>query len=176
MTPRNDWNERLIRYVSGELNEAEAALVEGELQRSPELQKQFDQVKEIDRFLQRQSKPAHPSKSFTEQVMRGITLPIRNSALSPKMGLLLLLGVLVITTVAVLSLRNGLFDSMEFPISLNLQSMYLDKLSIPTFNLPLSGKWLVSLFLILNIAVGFILLDRTILKPYFQRRAEASGT
>lgn len=174
MTPHNDWNERLIRYVSGELNEAEAALVERELQRSPEVQKQLDQVKEIDRFLQRQSKPAEPSKAFTSQVMHGIALPVRNHTLSPKMGLLLLLGVLVITTVAVFSLRSGLFDSMEFPISLNLQSMYLEKLSIPSFSLPFSGKWLVSIFLILNIAVGFILLDRTILKPYFQRRAEAS--
>ncbi|NOS92104.1 MAG: hypothetical protein HOP30_09295 [Cyclobacteriaceae bacterium] len=174
MTPRNDWNERLIRYVSGELNEAEAAFVESELQRSAELQKKLDQIKEIDRFLQRQSKPSHPSKKFTDQVMHGIAVPARNNSLSPKMGLWMLLGVLVITTLAVLSLRSGLFDSMEFPISLNMQSLHFDKLSIPSFNLPFSGKWLVSIFLVLNIAVGFILLDRTILKPYFQRRAEAN--
>lgn len=172
MTPRNDWNNRLIRLMDGELNETETAQVERELRQSPELQQQLSQLKEIDRFLQRQNKMVHPSKNFTDQVMHGITLPVRSSALSPKMGLMLLFGVLVITMIAVFSLRSGLFDSMEMPIEFNFQSLYFQKLSVPTLSLPFSGKWLVSSFLILNLVVGFVLLDRTILKPYFQRRAE----
>lgn len=173
MTPRNDWNDRLICLMNGELNETETAQVERELRQSPELQQQLSQLKEIDRFLQRQNKMVNPSKNFTDQVMHGIALPVRSTALSPKMGLVLLLGVLVITMIAVFSLRSGLVDSMEMPVEFNFQVLHLHKLSVPTFSLPFSGKWLVSAFLILNLVVGFVLLDRTILKPYFQRRAEA---
>lgn len=173
MNPRNDWKELLIRYHSGELDAATAEQLERQLEQSPELQQQLEHVKEIDRFLQRQSKLEQPSKKFTEQVMYSITLPANSTVMSSKTGWFLLFSILSITGVALIFLSNGFFDSYTIPLNVHVQSLYFEKLPSPDFSFPfLPGKWVVSAFLVLNLVIGFILLDRTILKPYFQRRAE----
>jgi hypothetical protein len=172
MTPRNDWKELLIRYHSGELDVSKCEQVERELQRSPDLQRYREQLNELDQYLKQQSKVAQPSKNFTDKVMHGITLPVRSHTLSPKMGLLLLISVLTIATIAVIFLTNGFFDPYVIPLNVNLKALYFEKLPSLDFNFPFPSKWVVSAFLILNLAIGFVLLDRTILKPYFQRRAE----
>jgi hypothetical protein len=38
--------------------------------------------------------------------------------------------------------------------------------------IPVDGKWIVNIIIFLNIAVAFIVLDRTILHPLFQRRMQ----
>ena len=111
MNPRNDWKELLIRYHSGELDAATVEQLERQLEQSPELQQQLEHVKEIDRFLQRQSKLEQPSKKFTEQVMYSITLPANSTVMSSKTGWFLLISILSITGVALIFLANGFFDS-----------------------------------------------------------------
>jgi anti-sigma factor RsiW len=166
-----DWNELLVRYHSGELDDTTAEQVRQELQRSPGLQQQLAHLIAIDRFLQQQSKLAQPSKNFTDKVMHGISLPVSSRVLSPKMGMLLLTGIFTMVIVALYILRSGWYDSVDFSLNVNVQSLYFEKLTSPNFQFP--AKWVVTTFLILNLLVGFVLLDRTILKPYFQRRAEA---
>ncbi len=173
MKSHMDWNELLVRYHSGELDEATAEQVRQELQRSPGLQHQLDHLIAIDRFLQQQSKLAQPSKNFTDKVMHGISRPVSTGVLSPTMGVLLLAGILTMAVVALYSLRSGWYDSVDFSLNVYVQSLYFEKLTSPNFQFPFPAKWVVTAFLILNMLVGFVLLDRTILKPYFQRRAEA---
>ncbi len=173
MTPRNDWKELLIRYHSGELDAATRALVEQQLRLSPELQQHLNHLQEIDRFLQQRNRLEQPSKNFADRVMHGVSLPARSQALSPKMGLILLSSILVLTLVGLVMLMNGYFDSLIIPLNVNLESWSFEKFPTPNFNFPFPSKWVVTAFLILNMVVGFILLDRTILKPFFQRRAEA---
>ncbi|MBI3221319.1 MAG: hypothetical protein HYZ44_17545 [Bacteroidetes bacterium] len=174
MTPRIDWNDLLVRYHSGELDALATARVEQELQQSAELRQQLESIKDIDQFLQRQGKLTQPPKNFIDRVMYGISLPVRSSALSPKMGLILLTSILALTVVGIICLTNGFFDSYSIPLNVYVQSLYFEKLPSPDFNFPFPSKWIVTTFLISNMAIGFVLLDRTILKPYFQRRAEAA--
>lgn len=172
MTQRNDWKELLLRYHSGELSASMAEQVERELKRSPNLQWYLNQLNELDRYFKQQSKLVQPSKNFTDKVMYRIALPVHSYTLSPKMGLLLLISVLTIATIAVIFLSNGFFDPYVIPMNINVKAFYFEKLPSFDVNFPFPSKWVVSAFLILNLAIGFILLDRTILKPFFQRRAE----
>jgi hypothetical protein len=93
------------------------------------------------------------------------------SFLSPKNGLLLLAGLLVATGIAIVLLSSGQFDQWhtlfnigEIPVKNNL-------VKVPTA-IPFDVKVFVKVFVMINIVIGFVLLDRTILRPIFQKRAE----
>src|ERR1051325_3764654 len=110
-----------------------------------------------------------PSSNFTHRVMMNLhSMPVASS-LSPRNGILLLCGVVLAVTMLTILVGSGVFDSANGTISLEkLPDVELTKDLHKT--IPLSGKWLMNGLIILNIALAFILFDRTVLRPFFNRR------
>lgn len=110
----------------------------------------------IDKTLS-SNKLETPSSNFTHRVMMNLhSIPVA-SALSPKNGILLLGGTLVAVMMLTLLLTTGMFDSVELR-------------DVKT-NIAVNGKWAMRGLILLNIVLAFLLFDRTILRPLFNKRA-----
>jgi hypothetical protein len=102
-----------------------------------------------------------PSSNFTHRVMMNLhSLPVASS-LSPKNGVLLLCGTILALTLLIILAAGGMFDSVIKTI---------DVPQIKT-SIPVNVKWIVNGLVVVNIVLAFVLLDRTILRPIFNRRA-----
>jgi hypothetical protein len=72
--------------------------------------------------------------------------------------------------VCALLLSLGFFDSDQTTIDLNtlaLKNKYVPQ-TLPAISL--SGKLLVNIVIFLNLILAFLVLDRAVLKPLFQKR------
>ena len=171
VTPDSD--DLLLRYIDGTLSLSEKQNVENDLSQSDVLRKRLDQLQSAHLLL-RANKSYEPSKNFTQLVMsrlsydaaRGVSFPIRN-------GILLLAGVLMVAIIASILAPVGVFDSISTTIDLNqveLSKKYIER-SLPSISV--DGKLMVNAIIITNLIIGWIVLDRAILKPIFQRRLQA---
>jgi hypothetical protein len=127
-----------------------------------------DELGVIEKVLGK-NKLESPSSNFTHRVMMNLhSMPVASS-LSPRNGLFLLFGMVVAVTVLTVLVTTGVFDSSNATISLErLPDVELTK--DLQRSIPLNGKWLMEGLILLNIVLGFILLDRTVLRPFFNRR------
>jgi len=84
--------------------------------------------------------------------------------------LLLLAGLMVASGLAIIMVSTG---SFQWHIFFNLEQIPFKNnwMKLPT-SIPIDLKLTVKLFVMVNIVIGFVLLDRTILRPIFQKRAE----
>jgi hypothetical protein len=115
----------------------------------------------IDEVLGKKNKLENPSSNFTHRVMMNLhSLPVASS-LSPRNGLLLLGGTMVAVTLLTFLVSGGTFDSMNETINLPQLKQ----------SVPVSGTWVMKGLIILNIVLAFALFDRTILRPFFNKRA-----
>jgi hypothetical protein len=118
------------------------------------------ELKLIDEVLSK-SKLESPSSNFAHRVMMNLhSMPVASS-LSPKNGLLLLSGTIVALTILTFLVSGGMFDSMNETINLPQLKQ----------SVPVNGTWVMKGLIMLNIALAFLLLDRTILRPFFKNRA-----
>lgn len=114
-----------------------------------------------------------PSVNFTQQVMNNLHrasavtlgLPSRNK-------ILMLAGILVTIGVAIVLIAGGAFT--------NVTSITVDQNLIPNEQLreyipsiPFNGKLIINLVILMNLALAFMILDRAVLKPWFERRRHA---
>jgi hypothetical protein len=127
-----------------------------------------EELKLIENVLAK-NKLESPSSNFTHRVMMNLhSMPVASS-LSPRNGLFLLFGTVVAVTLLTILVSTGVFDSTGATISLEqLPDAEITKDLQKT--IPLSGKWLMNGLILLNIVLAFILLDRTVLRPFFNRR------
>ncbi len=165
------WEELLQRYVDNDLDTTEQRKVALEIEKSVVLQNRLVELKAIHDFLVGNAKLEMPAKNFTEKVMQGLSVRPSYFFLSPRNGLLLLIGIISMCSLGFILLSAGAFDAFNMPLTLDPQALKSVKINLPTLNVSLNGKWMMRTFLFLNCAVAFVLLDRTILRPYFQRRA-----
>lgn len=165
------WEELLQRYVDNDLDTTEQKKVAFEIEKSVALQNRFVELKAIHELLTRNAKLEMPAKNFTEKVMKGLSVRYTYSFLSPRNGLLLLIAIISMCSIGFILLSAGAFDAFNLPLTLDTHVLKSVKINLPTLTVPLNGKWIMQTFLFLNCAVAFVLLDRTILRPYFQRRA-----
>lgn len=102
-----------------------------------------------------------PSSNFTHRVMMNLHRMPVTSALSPRNGLLLLCGTMLALTILTALVGGGMFDS------------FLRTIDVPQLktSIPVKGTWVVKGLIMLNIVLAFLILDRTILRPFFNRRA-----
>jgi hypothetical protein len=114
----------------------------------------------IDETLSK-NKLESPSSNFTHRVMMNLHVVPVASSLSPRNGVLLLCGTILALTILTLLVGGGMFDSV------------IKTIDVPQVrtSIPVNGKWIVNGLVILNIVLAFLLLDRTILRPWFNRRA-----
>lgn len=161
--------EKLFDYMDGTLNATEKELFEQEIKSSPALQVRLEEFNNLDSNL-RTIKIEQPSKNFTLQVMGKLDqYPIRSSNLLSRNGIILLIGVLLAVGISSLLLAGGVFDNTS-SFDLNqtiLPNKYIQQ-SLPTISF--NGKMVVNVIILLNLALAFLVLDRAILKPWFERR------
>lgn len=170
MKVSRDQDSILFEYIDGELKGFEKESFERLLKASPELQARLHELRKLDSDL-RSVQLEQPSKNFTQQIMSKLDqYPIRSSKITFRNGILLLAGVLVAVGIGSILLAAGVFDGTS-TIDLNQTIVPVDKYiqnPLPTFNF--SSKLIVNIIIILNLALAFMVLDRAILKPWFERR------
>ena len=142
---------------------------ENMLKTDAQLNEHFHQLKLVHDSL-RTSKLENPSQGFTARVMRNLSQAPAKLYMSPKNGLMLLLGIGVALMLGVAFLSAGTFDQITGVLS-------LDKLNVPKTvipeslpAIPFNGSLIMKILVGLNLAIAFVLIDRTILQPYFRNR------
>jgi anti-sigma factor RsiW len=161
--------EQLLRYLDGELDAQTSQLLEAEIQTSELLSTRLEELRMVQSVLIQKARLETPSKNFTMKVMSGLDTKPATSTFTPRKGLLLFIGSIIASGIALALLSAGVFDAPVAPLVLD-SPLKTDWLKVPSVSIPFNGKVLVNGILILNLALAFVLLDRTVLKPIFQRR------
>jgi hypothetical protein len=164
-------DDQLLHYLDGTLTVNDKAELESLLAKNLHLQIRLEELRHVHAVLTSKASLEQPTKLFTERVMSNLDRMPVQSTLSPKNGLFLLCGILVAVGVMALFLSSGVFDNMNDTISLDKLPVENKFIKNPFPTIPFNGKWMVNGILILTMGLAFVLLDRTILKPYFERRS-----
>lgn len=162
--------EEILRYLDGTLEFSRKENLETELQRNQLLKNELETQSTIQRFLKRKAIIESPSKTFTQKVMAGLTVHPA-TLFSPRKGLLLLIGVIIASGLALVLLSKGTFDQTQTTLLVDTTPIENKWMTLPKFAIPFNGKILVNTIIFLNLGLALILLDRTILRPLFQKRA-----
>ncbi len=164
-------DDELLNLLDGIGTEAEMEILKNKLAKDSEAMRRLEELQTIHAFLQKKNTLLTPSKNFTARVMSRLhTQPVL-TFFSPKNGLLLLLGLIVASGLALMLLSSGTFDQLHTFLNVGTIPMKNDLIKIPS-SLPFDLKWAVKVFLMINLVIAFVLLDRTILRPIFQKRNE----
>jgi hypothetical protein len=163
-------DEKLLDYLDGTLADSEKESLENLIKNSSALKSRLDELRALDTGL-RSVKIEQPSKNFTQLVMNKLDqYPIQAKSFSNRNGILLLVGVLVAVGVGSLLAAGGAFDGTS-TIELNQTIIPTKYLQNPLPAIHFNGKLVVNIIIILNLALAFMVLDRAILKPWFEKRA-----
>lgn len=160
-------DDHLLNYLDGTLSLPEKERIEQLLAANPGVLARLEQLRSIHNQLSA-IKIEEPSRNFTQKVMERLSYPLA-SGFSVRNGILLLGGVLVAVGIAAFLLAGGVFDATT-SIDLNqmvVPNKYISK-ELPSISL--NGKFIVNLIVLANIALAFLVLDRAVLKPWFERR------
>jgi len=163
--------EELLRYLDGELEPSHKIKLDAELQGATDLKERLEELRVIRSFLTSQATLETPSKTFTQKVMAGLDAQPVKSLFSPRKGLLLLIGVIIASVLALMLLSNGVFDQTNTSLLVDTGPIKNKWIQETTFSIPFNGKILVNGIIFLNLALALVLLDRTVLRPLFQKRA-----
>ena len=126
----------------------------------------------IDRYL-KSVRIEQPSVNFTQHVMSNLqrasavtlNLPSRNK-------MLMLAGLLVTVGITILLIAGGAFASMN-TITLDPNIIPNDQIRKYIPSIPFNGKLIMNIVILMNLALAFIILDRAVLKPWFEKRRHA---
>ena len=122
------------------------------------------ELRVIDDTLGKNKKLETPSSNFTHRVMMNLhSIPVASS-LSPKNGIFLLAGTIIAVLLLTFLVGTGTFDTVN-------ETIYLPEVKNLDVSVPVKGNWVMKGLIILNIVLAFILFDRTILRPFFSKRA-----
>jgi len=171
LSPRQE--EDLLGYLDGKLAPAAVAALLKQLEESPALVSRLEELRATHSVLAG-NKLEEPSSNFTHRVMANLHRYPSLIRTSPKNGLLLMFGTMICTIILALMISSGVFDGMTVPIALDkIPSVDKIPVSKEILNSPFAfnGKWVMNGLIALNLIIGFILLDRTILRPLFGRRS-----
>lgn len=156
----------LLSYLDKSLSEAQLMSFKREVESSEALQVRLKELQLINETLAKGGSLMEPSSNFTQRVMARLDYRLSTYTISPRNGLLLLCGLLVATGISVAMLASGFFDHTS-------GTMALPQIDLPSMKeyqlpkIPLDGKLIVKIIIGINTVLAFILLDRTILRPYF---------
>lgn len=162
--PNTDWSERIQQFLDGELTAPEVRTLLEAADRDADVGALLTAMKSVQQHLSGQVLET-PTAGFTQRVMAGLAhLPsVRHS---PRNGLLLLMGVLVACTALMLVFGSALLPAGT--IYLKMSDMPL--LSLST-EFAVEVKWVINGLILANLLLGLIVLDRTVLRPFFEPRA-----
>jgi hypothetical protein len=168
-----DLEDKLLSYLDNTLASVERSNIETLLEHDSNLKERFNELQAMH-VLMRRTKLDLPSSNFTRLVMTRLDHAPASSIRSIRNGIFLVIGVLITVGISAALISMGTFDSASTLVDLN-QLEVTDKLidqQLPSFTI--DGKKLVQGIIVLNLAIAFVVLDRAILKPYFQRRMQST--
>jgi hypothetical protein len=164
-------DDDLFNLLDNETDEVTRKKIQQLLQEDQNLAGRMRELQLIHSVLSSKNKIEHPSKSFTDKVMGTLHKKSVPFFISPRNGLLLLAGILVASGLTLTLLSSGTFDQLHTLFNIESIPVKTNLIKIPTA-FPFDLKIFLKLFLGINLVIGFILLDRTILRPIFQKRLE----
>jgi hypothetical protein len=164
-------DDTLLNYLDGSLKSEEKTDIEKLLQESDTLRTRLEELRVID-FALSQNKLDQPSKNFTQLVMGKLDGYVERSTFPIRNGILLLAVVLVAVGIVALLVSTGVFDQTQTVVDLNKINLPKQYIQQPLPSIPFNGKLLINIIIILNLGLAWVVLDRAILKPYFQRRMQ----
>jgi anti-sigma factor RsiW len=158
-------DDQLLDYLDGTLPAGERATLEALMQQNEAAAARLEELRFMNTLMAGQ-KLEVPSMDFTAAVMRRLD----PKQLSIRQAILVVAGILSIIGIAAALVAAGVFDSTVTTVNLNEvnPSRQFFNMTMPSFSL--NGKMIVNGIIILNLALAFIVLDRAILRPFFQRR------
>jgi anti-sigma factor RsiW len=162
---------KVLDYIDGKLSSEQRAKFEEELSRNQTLRQTVDEFIKAESFV-RAHVAVHPIPSLTQKVMSNLT-GYHGSAFSIRNGLFVLAGVCAVALIAGVLLSAGLFDSAVTTVNPNEISLLSKYISQPLPSIGIDIKVIVNVVIFLNLLVGLIVLDRSVLQPLFQRRTRA---
>ena len=165
-------DDELLLYLDGELDSTAKEKLELALQQDEALKHRLTQLQTMESFLKSGTMES-PSKNFTQLVMSKLDqYPAQTSSFSVFNGILLLAGILLMTGIATILVSSGVFDQARGALDLNtleISQLYIRR-TLPS--IPIDGKLIVNVIIVLNLGLCWLILDRAILKPFFRRRIE----
>ncbi len=164
-------DDTLLNYLDGSLKSEEKTDIEKLLQDSDSLRVRLEELRVIH-FALRQTKLDQPSKNFTQLVMGKLDGYAERSSFPIRNGIWLLAGVLVAVGIVALLVSSGVFDQTQTVVDLNKINLPKQYIQEPLPTIPFNGKLLINIIIVLNLGLAWVVLDRAILKPYFQRRMQ----
>jgi anti-sigma factor RsiW len=164
-------DDTLLDYLDGRLSKSEVERVERELQQNPTWRSRLNELNVVTTSLSEISFE-QPSKNFTQSVMTRLDQSPTSSGYSVRNGIWLLIGVLLAVGLASMLVSAGVFDNTMTSIDLNQVDFSKRFIKTPLPSFQFSGKVIVNAIIILNLGLGWLVLDRVILKPFFQRRIQ----
>jgi len=167
---KNISDDELLNFLDGSSTNAQKDFLKNELNTNSVLKKRMEELEQVHLFFQKRNHLEQPSKNFTNKVMANLHTKIAYTFVSPRNGLLLLVGLLVASTLAVLLIIDSP-NQLHTVFDLNQLNVTNNLVKLPS-SIPFDLKMAVKIFVMTNIAIAFVLLDRTILRPIFRERAE----
>ena len=160
---------KLLEYLDGALEADEAAALMHLVEEQPELKTRLRELQGLSAYFTGHTAP-QPSRNFTQQVMSRLDQYPGTAGLPIWKNVMLLAGIIITAGIATWLVSLGMFDGTA-RIDLNSFIVQKDpiKQSIPS--LSFDGKTIVNAIIIFNLVIAFFLLDRTVLRPWFQRRS-----
>ena len=163
-------DDRLLEYIDGTLSPADREKLEQEISSSEKLSARLEELQTLVVSI-KNVQLEHPSKNFTQRVMDHLDQYPLPSGLSIKNSIFLLVGVMIAVGIGTFLLASGIFDTTS-SINLNELGLPTKYIETPLPSIPFNGKLVVNIIILLNIALALIVLDRAILKPWFERRSQ----
>jgi hypothetical protein len=162
--------DTLLDYLDGNLTPSQRKDFEESLKTNGDLQARLEEMRNAEQML-RHLTPDQPSKNFTISVMSRLDQYPSRSGLSIRNAIFLLIGIFTVTGMAVMLMSAGVFDeTASFNLNnIGLVQRYI-KQTLPS--IPFDGRLVVNIIILLNLALAFVVLDRAILKPIFQKRMQ----
>ena len=164
-------DDTLLNYLDGSILSEEKMRIEKLLQENGLLQARLQELRVVHLTLS-QIKVEQPSKNFTQLVMGKLEGYTERSSFPIRNGILLLAGVLVAVGIVALLVSSGVFDQTQTVVDLNKINLPKQYIQEPLPTIPFNGKLLINIIIVVNLGLAWVVLDRAILKPYFQRRMQ----
>jgi hypothetical protein len=163
--------ETIFNYLDHHLSDEQAELFEKTIYSDKELTDKFNQLKLVHESLSAQKIASAPA-GFTERVMNSITELEASSGKffnRNRIFVLILIGLVVLSTLYYLSIQfyPGIGNMVANQVTLQKVTVDLN----PARKMLDSGL-LFKLVFYVNGLIGLLLLERAVLKPYFERRKQ----
>jgi len=155
--------EQLLRYLDGELDAAEKIKLDTEIQSSSLLKTRLNELETVRSFLIHRATLEIPSRNFTQKIMERLDAQ----------PVISLYGVIIASGILVTLTTYGVFDQTSTSLILDTSPLRNKWMQDVSLSIPFNGKILMNGIIFLTLGLALILLDRTILRPLFQRRTSS---